>query len=160
MRSGWSKTDASVDEQWVKTMDRTCYKTCPLLGRVLLSAIFIMSGVHKVLKWNETSEQMTNEGMVWVPLFLVGAIVFEICGGLSVLLGSWARLGATMLILFLVPTTLIFHDFWTYGGQEQQTQMTHFMKNVAIMGGLMLVLGFGAGPISVDNRSVSKPASP
>lgn len=133
-------------------MNTRCYRLCPFLGRVLLSAIFVMSGAQKVFNWNQTSEQMANEGMVMIPLFLIAAILFEVGGGLSVLLGCWARVGATMLIIFLIPTTLIFHDFWTYEGEERQTQMIHFMKNLAIMGGVMLILGFGAGPISVDNR--------
>lgn len=134
-------------------MDRQFKKVCPALGRVLLSAIFIMSGIHKIFSWNETSEQMTNEGMFLVPLLLLGAIVLEVGGGLSILVGYWARVGAAALVVFLIPTTLIFHDFWTYEGQEQQAQMMHFVKNLAIMGGLLLVLGFGAGPISVDDRS-------
>lgn len=141
-------------------MNAKCYKTCPAIGRVLLSTIFILSGLHKIFSWGQTSEQMANEGMVLVPLFLLGAILFETLGGLSVLLGCWIRVGATMLILFLIPTTLIFHDFWTYEGQEQQMQMAHFMKNLAIMGGLVLVLAFGAGPISLDNRPAAAPTTP
>ncbi|MEX1026655.1 MAG: DoxX family protein [Candidatus Paceibacterota bacterium] len=141
-------------------MNTKCYRAWPLVGRILLSAIFIMSGVHKVFSWNQTSEQMANEGMVMIPLFLVGAILCEVGGGLSVLLGCWARVGAMVLIAFLIPTTLIFHDFWTYEGQEQQMQMAHFMKNLAIMGGLVLVLSFGAGPISVNDRStVASPST-
>lgn len=128
-----------------------CY-ICPLLGRILLSAIFVMSGVHKLTAWSETVQQMENEGMPFVPVLLVGAIVFELGGGLLVLFGGWTRLGAAMLIIFLIPTTLIFHDSWTYEGQEQQMQMINFMKNLAIMGGLLVVLAFGAGPVSVDHR--------
>lgn len=131
-------------------MDSTVSKIAVPLGRVLLSAIFVMSGVHKVMAWSGTAESMRGEGMVMVPLLLAGAIVFEIGGGLSVLLGCWARWGAAALVVFLIPTTLIFHDFWTYEGAEQQAQMIHFMKNLAIMGGLLVVLGFGAGPVSVD----------
>lgn len=140
-------------------MNTKRYRACPLIGRILLSTIFIMSGFHKIFSWEQTSEQMSNEGMVLVPLFLVGAILCEIGGGLSVLLGCWARVGAMVLIAFLIPTTLIFHDFWTYQGEEQQSQMINFMKNLAIMGGLMLVVGFGAGPISVTDRSAAEPSS-
>jgi putative oxidoreductase len=94
---------------------------------------------------------MQKEGMEWVPLFLTGAIVFELGGGLSLLLGLRARLGAQALIVFLIPTTLIFHDFWTYtDAREMQNQMQHFMKNLAILGGLFFVLGTGAGCCSVD----------
>ena len=93
---------------------------------------------------------MTSEGMVMVPVFLVGAILSELCGGLSILLGWWTRVGATLLIVFLIPTTLIFHDFWTYEGAQQQMQMIHFMKNLAILGGLFVLLSVGGGPWSID----------
>jgi len=115
------------------------------LGRVLLSLIFVMSGVHKVMAPDETAAQMENEGMPAVQLLLIGAVLCELAGGLSVMLGVKARWGAALLIVFLIPTTLIFHDFWTYEGQEQQMQMAHFMKNLAIMGGLLLVTGLGPG---------------
>lgn len=125
--------------------------TAPL-GRVLLSAIFLMSGVNKLFHWSQTAEQMTQEGMVAVPLFLVAAIIFELGGGLSVLLGLKARLGALALVAFLVPVTLIFHDFWQYQGPAQMQQMIHFVKNLAIVGGLCIVLAHGAGPVSLDAR--------
>jgi putative oxidoreductase len=55
-----------------------------------------------------------------------------------------------VLIIFLIPTTLIFHDFWTYEGAAAQNQMQHFMKNLSIMGGLLFVLGTGSGCCSID----------
>jgi len=124
----------------------------PLLGRIGLSAIFLLSGINKVTHWEQTAQYMQAQGMPLVPLFLLGAIVLELVGGLSVLLGYKARLGAALLILFLIPATLIFHKFWALQGQEQQMQMIMFLKNVAILGGLLLVVGMGAGPISLDNR--------
>jgi putative oxidoreductase len=128
------------------------YTAMPI-GRLLLSAIFIMSGIHKITAWSETADSMTREGMVAVPLFLLGALTFEIVGGLSVLLGYKTRFGALLLIIFLIPTTLIFHDFWTYEGDEQQMQMIHFMKNLSILGGLFCILTFGPGRLSIDARS-------
>ncbi len=124
----------------------------PLVGRVLLSLIFIMSGLSKVGGWEQTAGYMASKGMPVVPLFLVGAIVIEVAGGLSVLLGLKARIGAAALIIFLIVSSLIFHNFWAYEGIEQQTQMAMFMKNLSIMGGLLLVIGLGAGPLSIDSR--------
>jgi len=86
-----------------------------------------------------------------VTLFLAGAIIFEVLGGLSVLLGFKARLGAIALIIFTIPAALIFHNFWAFEGMEQQTQMIMFMKNLAIIGGLLLITSFGSGPLSIDN---------
>jgi putative oxidoreductase len=125
------------------------YLTAPL-GRLLLSAIFLMSGANKLMNWSQTADQMRGEGMVAVPFFLAGAVVFELGGGLSLLLGLKARLGALALVAFLVPVTLIFHDFWQYQDEAQMRQMIHFMKNSAILGGLLAVLTHGAGPVSVD----------
>jgi putative oxidoreductase len=128
----------------------------PLVGRILLSAIFLMSGAQKLMNWEQTAQQMEGRGMVAVQLFLVGAVLFELGGGLSVLTGYWARLGALALIVFLIPTTFIFHNYWTYGGQEQMNQMAHFMKNLAILGGLFMVLGLGSGCCSLDRRGATK----
>lgn len=126
------------------------------VGRILLSAIFIMSGATKVFDWSGTAGHMEKMGMPLVPLFLAGAIVFEIVGGLSVLLGLKGRWGAVALIVFLIPTTLIFHGFWAYEGTHQQEQMIHFMKNLSILGGLFIFLTFGSGPVSLDARASRK----
>lgn len=128
----------------------------PLAGRILLSLIFVMSGLSKVGGWNDTAGYMASKGMPLIPVFLVGAILVEVLGGLSVLLGFKAKLGAVALAVFLIPATLTFHNFWAYQGMEQQVQMSMFMKNLAIMGGLLLVIGFGAGPLSLDARSNPK----
>ncbi|MCL6506872.1 MAG: DoxX family protein [Bryobacteraceae bacterium] len=124
----------------------------PLAGRILLAQIFLASGLSKVGSWDQTAGYMASRGMPLVPLFLVLAILLEVGGGLSVLLGYKTRLGAALLIVFLVAATLIFHNFWTYPGPEQQIQMIMFMKNLAIMGGLALLVGRGAGPLSLDER--------
>src|SRR5262245_28018414 len=83
---------------------------CPVVGRVLLAHIFLLSGVSKVMDWSGTAEQMAGKGMQMVPLFLAGAIACELLGGLSLLLGLRARLGALLLFLFLIPVTIVFHN--------------------------------------------------
>lgn len=123
-----------------------------LMGRLLLCSIFLLSGVGKIMDWPGTQRYMSSEGMPAVPVFLALAILFEIGGGLSLLAGWKARLGALALIVFLIPTTLIFHDFWTYAGQARQMQMINFLKNLAIIGGLAQVTAFGAGRFSLDAR--------
>ena len=127
-------------------------KYIPLVGRILLSAIFVQAGISKIFNWEATAGYMQAQGMPLVPLFLLGAIGVEIAGGLSVLIGFFARLGALALFLFLVPTTLIFHAFWAVPEAHQQIQMVMFMKNLAIMGGLLMVVAYGAGPFSFDKR--------
>jgi putative oxidoreductase len=99
-----------------------------------------MSGMTKITGFEATQQQMAAQGMPLTAVFLVGAIVVEIVGGLSVILGLWARVGAAALFLFLIPATLIFHtDF------GEQTQVIMFLKNLSIMGGLLLVMAFGSG---------------
>lgn len=122
----------------------------PLVGRILLSLIFVVSGLFKIPGWEMTKAYMAAEGMPMVSVLLVAAIVVETLGGLSVLLGFKARIGAIALFLFLIPTTLIFHDFWTLEGMEQQLQLTMFLKNLAIMGALLLVAYWGPGPMSLQ----------
>jgi len=126
-----------------------------LLGRIFLSLIFVMSGFSKIGGWEQTAGYMASKGMPLVPLFLVAAILIEVLGGLSVLLGLKAKIGAAALIVFLIPASLIFHNFWTLEGMEQQIQMIMFMKNIAIIGGLLLVIGLGSGPLSLNNRKKS-----
>src|SRR4051794_37514713 len=106
-----------------------------LFGRILLSAIFLLSGVMKLLHWRETAALMESEGMVAVPILLGMAAAIEICGGLLVLVGYQTSWSAIALALFLVPVTLTIHHFWTYEGEAMNNQMQHFLKNLAIIGG-------------------------
>jgi putative oxidoreductase len=91
-----------------------------------------------------------GSGKAVVHVLLAGAVAFLLFGGLSVLLGIRARAGAVLLILFLIPVTLIFHDFWNCSGQDRVFQSINFMKNVGLGGGLLMVLGFGAGELGLD----------
>ncbi|MDB6113006.1 MAG: DoxX family protein [Pedosphaera sp.] len=127
-----------------------------LLGRILLSLIFILSAGGKIADWPGTAGYMASKGMVAIPVLLTLAIVFELGGGLSVLLGFKARWGALALIIFLITASVIFHNFWAYTGAEKQTQMVHFLKNLSIMGGLLLVVARGAGKPSLDARRKTK----
>jgi putative oxidoreductase len=131
-------------------MNRFIESGLTLLGRILLSAIFLLSGFGKIGDWSGTASSMTAHGMVAIPFFLPLAILFEIGGGLSVLLGFRARWGALALICFLVPATVIFHNFWAYAGAERHGQLINFLKNLAILGGLLLLVLRGAGKPCID----------
>lgn len=126
-------------------------KYIPLVARAFLAAIFLKSGIDKILDFGGTQQTMAAKGIPLAVVFLLGAIVVELGGGVSVLLGYKARWGAIALFLFLIPTTLIFHaDF------SQRQQVIQFMKNLAIMGGLLMVYYFGSGPVSLDLQIASK----
>ena len=120
--------------------------------RVVLSLIFVVSGVNHILNWSASVEYMRSAGMTVLPeLFLPVAIVFLLAGGFLVLVGFHARLGALLLVLFLVPTTLIFHDFWNYQSPaDVQRETISFVKNVGILGGLVMVIGFGPGGFNLE----------
>jgi len=129
-------------------------KYIPLLARIFLSAIFIKSGVDKILDSPGTQQFMADKGIPLAGLLLIPTIIVLVGGGLSVLLGYKARLGALLLIGFLIPATLIFHR--NLSDRQQEIQ---FMKNLGLMGGLLMVVAFGAGPISLDERTVSSVVS-
>lgn len=123
-------------------------KYVPLIGRILLGLIFVMSGISKISGFEGTQQHMASQGMPMTGFFLVSAIAVEVLGGLSVILGYQARWGAAALFAFLIPATLIFHT--NFG---DQTQMIMFLKNLSIMGGLLFVVAYGAGPLSLSRST-------
>ena len=117
----------------------------PLIARILLSAIYLVSGVNKILNSAGTQEYMSANGMFWTGLFLGVAIAIELGGGLSLLLGYKTRLGATALVVFLISATLVFHT-----NLADPMQQLMFLKNLGLLGGLLLVIQYGPGRISLD----------
>lgn len=122
-------------------------KYATLAGRVLIALIFIMAGFGKITDFAGTQAYMTAYGMPMTAPLAAAALIVELGAGLALVAGFQARLAGLALFLFLIPTTLIFHtDF----SDMMQVQM--FMKNLAIMGGLLLIAVHGAGPLSVDGK--------
>jgi putative oxidoreductase len=121
----------------------------PLVGRVLLGLIFVIAGVGKMTGYAGTMGYMASHGLPMAQLLLPLTILVEVGGGLMLILGWNARFGAGVLFLFVIPTTLVFHNFWAVPADQMQNQMTHFLKNVAIMGGMLYVVVFGSGPFSL-----------
>ena len=121
----------------------------PLIGRILIALIFLKSGFEKITGFSAVAGFMAKVGMPAPEFLLVGSIVFEIAGGLMVVLGWHARWGALLLAIFIVPATLIFHNFWAVEAAQYTDQMNHFMKNVSILGALVFIIGIGSGPLSL-----------
>src|SRR5438128_5436674 len=122
------------------------------LGRLLLCTIFLMAAVgNKIPHFGDVAKIMESVGVPAPPFLLVGAIAFLVVGSLSVIAGYKARLGAALLLTFLVLASYYFHPFWKLEGQAQQEQMIHFMKNLSMMGSLLFVLANGSGPMSLDS---------
>ena len=125
----------------------------PLVGRTLLALIFIFAGFHKITGFEGTAGYMASHGLPMPQVLLVATIVIELIGGLMLLIGWQAKLAAAAIFLFLIPATLVFHAFWTVNPADAmllQNQMNHFMKNLAIMGGLLYVVAYGSGPFSLQ----------
>lgn len=116
-------------------------------GRILLAAIFLWSGLGKVL---DPASALGYIGSVGLPLPALGlgiAIVAELAGGVALVLGYRTKLVAALLAVFSIATALVFHS--AFGDQNQ---LIHYFKNVAMAGGLLQVAAFGAGPIGIDSR--------
>jgi putative oxidoreductase len=122
------------------------------IGRILLALIFVVSGVGKITGYAGTAAVMAAKGLPMVDVLLPLTIAVELGGGLLLALGWKARWAAAALFLFLIPTTLIFHQFWGIEPKLAQMQKIHFLKNVAIMGGMLMVLATGAGAWSIDRK--------
>lgn len=119
------------------------------ISRVFVALIFIMSGVGKVFDFAGTTGYMESKGFFWAPLFLVGAIVFELVGGFSLLLGAKTKIGLIMLMIFLLLATVIFH----LPNIADRAEMISTLKNLAIFGALMKFYVDGPGYFSVDGPS-------
>jgi putative oxidoreductase len=119
-----------------------------LAGRVLLAAIFVISGLGKVAAPAASLAYMRAAGLPLAPLGLAGAALIELGGGIALILGYRTRVVATVLAAFAIVTALIFHSAFA-----DQNQLIHFFKNVAMAGGLLQVVSFGGGRLSLDARS-------
>ncbi|MBC9908846.1 DoxX family protein [Chitinophaga varians] len=127
-------------------------KIVPLLGRILFALIFVMSGINHV--GGAGADYAAASGVPAANIMVRLAGLLSLVGGLSVLLGYKARIGAWLVVIFLVPVTFAMHKFWGIADpMTAQMQMAMFMKNVALIGGALLIAYFGAGPFSIDNKA-------
>ncbi len=127
----------------------------PALGRLLIALIFVMSGLGKIAAPAATIAYIQSAGAPLAPAAYAIAVIVEVVGGLALLVGFQTRLTAAVLAIFTLATAVLFHN-----NMADQNQMIHFLKNIAITGGLLQVIAFGAGAFSLDNRrkSASVPA--
>jgi putative oxidoreductase len=123
-----------------------------LIGRILLGLIFVISGAGKIGNFGGTAGYMASHGLPFVPLLLVLTIAVELGGGLLLIAGWRARWVALIFVLFLIPVTAVFHNPAAGDPAQAQQQMINLLKNLAIMGGMLQVVAFGAGVWSLDGR--------
>ena len=122
----------------------------PALGRLLLASIFLISGFGKIAAPAATIGYIASTGAPFPTIGYAIAVAVELGGGLLILLGYQARIVAGVMAVFAVATAFMFHH--AFGDQNQ---MIHFLKNIAIAGGFVQIVAFGAGSFSLDARTRS-----
>jgi putative oxidoreductase len=122
----------------------------PLVGRLMIAAIFVGSGFGKITGFDGTVGYIASKGLPLPQLAAIAAIIVELGGGILLILGWKTRWAAAAMCIFTVVAALIFHNFWAVPAEQAQNQMIHFMKNICMAGGLLYVVVFGSGPLAVD----------
>jgi putative oxidoreductase len=123
----------------------------PLVGRILIALIFVVSGFGKISGFEGIVGYIASKGLPLPEFAAMAAVVIELGGGLMVMFGWKARWAAAAMFVFTAVAALIFHNFWAVPAAQSQNQMIHFMKNVSMLGGLLYVIVYGSGPLSVDS---------
>ena len=126
-----------------------------LIGRILLGMLFLVAGIRKIMFYSASVAYFTKLGFPAPEVMGVLAVLIEIGGGTLLLLGWQTRRISWLLILFVAIATAMAHRFWEFDAPQYVNQMNHFLKNVAIIGGLLYVAVLGAGKLSLDGRSVT-----
>jgi putative oxidoreductase len=126
-----------------------------LVGRLLISQIFILAGLTKIMNFPAMVGYVASAHLPMPTVSLACAAAIEVLGGLAILLGFQTKIAAWIEFLFLIPTTLLFHNFWALQGAARIDNIAHFQKNLAIMGGLLFLALYGAGRYSIDSARSS-----
>jgi putative oxidoreductase len=119
-------------------------KYLPLAARICLALIFLKAGITHLIGFNGFAT-MLGQQLFLGGLLAAGTIFCQLAGSLSLLLGYKVKIGALLLIIFLIPATLMFHNFLADG-----EKLNDFLKNVGLIGGLLMVIYTGAGAASLD----------
>ncbi len=126
-----------------------------VIGRTCLAAIFLLSPIANLLpNFGAVARSMQEAGVPLPRIALAIAIVLLIAGSLSLIAGYRARIGALLLIVFLIPATFYFHAPWKAADSAAfSLQLVHFLKNLGLFGAMLLIMAAGAGPASLDRRA-------
>jgi putative oxidoreductase len=137
-------------QQNAKSMDALA-KLLPALGRIFLALIFVLSGLRKLGAIGATAAQMASYGIPFSSLLVWGAVALELGGGLMLMSGLAVRWVALALCLYTLALAVIFHAYWALPPAEARSQFSVFFEHIAMMGGMLYVVAFGAGAYSLDN---------
>jgi putative oxidoreductase len=122
----------------------------PVAGRILIAIIFIFAGFGKFTGLEGTAGYIASKGLPAAYALAIAAAIVEFGGGVLLAVGFKTRFAAAALALFTLAAALIFHNFWGVPADQAQNQMIHFLKNISMVGGLLYVIVYGSGPLSVD----------
>ncbi len=129
-------------------------------GRALLALMFIWAGVSKLTNLDGTAGYIASGGLPMPDVLAVAVALFEVLAGLALAVGFHARWAALALAVFTLLATMLFHKFWAVPPEQQVVQQLMFLKKLAVVGGMFIVVAFGAGPLSIDNRSAATTRRP
>src|SRR5262245_1026328 len=121
-----------------------------LVGRLLLASLFIPAGISKVTGFAGTVGYISSAGLPMPEVAAVAAIIVELGAGLALLAGDGTRIAALVLAVFTTAASVAFHNYWSVPVDQQYVQELLFFKNIAVVGGLLTVVGWGAGSWSLD----------
>ena len=127
----------------------------PLLGRLMITYIFATSGIGKIFSWSDNVAYMNTRHLPLIPLLLAAALVIEVVGSVCLVTGYQARIAAFVMFGYTTAVTLLFHNYWAANEAMAGMQETHFRKNLAIMGGLLMLAYSGPG-----KWALGRPADP
>ena len=131
-------------------MNTNTQDTVALVGRILLAVMFIISGFGKIAGFDGTVGYIASKGLPMAQLVAIGTIAVELGGGIMLAVGFKARWAALALAIFTLLAAIIFHDFWAAEAAQKMSQQINFMKNISIVGGMLMVFAFGPGRLTVD----------
>ena len=131
-----------------------------LVGRILLALVFLVAGIRKLMAVAGTVGYFTKLGMPMPEVMVWISILIEIGGAVLLIVGWQTRRVAWLMIVFVAVATLMAHRFWQFDAAQYANQLNHFLKNAAIIGGMLYIVVFGPGALSVDARQgVGRPVT-
>lgn len=123
-----------------------------LVGRLLLALLFLPAGLSKISGFAGTVGYIASKGMPMPTAAAVVAIIVEVAAPLALIAGFGTRWAALVLAGFTVVATFVFHNFWAMPADQVMMQQLMFYKNIAVVGGLLVLAAHGAGAWSVDAK--------
>lgn len=133
-------------------MSNTLQNTLTLLGRLLFVVMFLPAGIGKLTGFSGTVGYIASVGLPLPSLAAVAALLVEILGSLALLFGFGTRIAALVLALFTLVASFFFHAYWSVPADQTMVTQLLFFKNIAVVGGLLVLAGQGAGGLSLDAR--------